>query len=69
MLNKENRSQLDKISSILGCDFGIADLDGSVQYSGSSNIREGDIVGVPQKEDWDEEHCVVERSILCFVCP
>lgn len=62
MLNKENRSQLDKISSILGCDFGIADLDGSVQYSGSSNIREGDIVSVPQKEDCDEDHCSVERD-------
>ena len=60
MLNKENRNQLDKISSILCCDFGVADVEGRVCYSGSSNITEGDIISVPRAgEEGYEEYDIV----------
>ena len=66
MINRENRSQLDKIAGILGCDFGIADSEGRVLYSGSYNIRESDIIGVPDTENTDDRIGIVETGDMCF---
>ncbi len=68
MINKENRSQLDKIAEILGCDFGIADLEGRVHYSGSSNVKEGDIIGVPEvSAEAGAEYEFAEIGGMCFL--
>jgi carbohydrate diacid regulator len=67
MLNKENRNQLDKISSILCCYFGVADVEGRVCYSGSSNITEGDIISVPREgAEAYEEYDIVEQNGMSF---
>ncbi len=67
MLNKENRSQLDKIAEILGCDFGVADCEGRVLYSGSYNIHEGDIISVPLLEEGCTEYDFEEKNGMGFV--
>lgn len=54
MINKENRNQLDRIAAIVGGDFGIADLNGTVLYSGSCNIAEGISLFTPGEEGGDE---------------
>lgn len=62
MINKENRGQLDRIANILDCDFGIADCEGNVIYSGSCNIKENSVINIPDCPDTAKEYDFVSAN-------